>query len=81
LAKTVDPPEVTEKILKAKLSKVEGASSSSGVARSKSPDGGGVMGGARSVRSSAIPVHRNDESLMSKRPRTRSQTEESISEI
>jgi hypothetical protein len=55
-------------------------------ARSKSPDGGGVgggIGGARGMRgaSTASVQHDEEESLTCKRPRTRSQTEESIAEI
>lgn len=86
--KAIDPLEVKEQILNAKLSKVEGSSStssSSGVAmaRSKSPDGGGGIGGARGMRgASMVSVHHDvEEALASKRPRTRSQTEESIPEI
>ncbi len=86
--KAIDPIEEKEKILNAKLSKVEGSGSSSTsasscAARSKSPDGGGGgIGGARGMRgSSTVPVNHDDEMLTNKRPRTRSQTEESIREI
>lgn len=80
--KAIDPLEAKEKILNAKLSKVEGSGSSSGAARSKSPDGGGGIGGARGMRGAAtVQVHHVEDSLTNKRPRTRSQTEESISEI
>jgi len=86
--KAIDPVDVKEQILNAKLSKVEGSTStsSSGVAsaRSKSPDGGGGgIGGARGMRgASTVSVHHDvEQSLASKRPRTRSQTEESIPEI
>ncbi|KAL3768239.1 hypothetical protein ACHAW5_003002 [Stephanodiscus triporus] len=63
--------EVKEKIMNAKLSKAEGGkkpkSSSTGAARAKSPEGGP---GARGRRASV------EESQSTKRPRTRSQTEE-----
>jgi hypothetical protein len=88
ITKAIDPLEAKEKILNAKLSKVEGSGSSStassSAARSKSPDGGGGgIGGARGMRGSSTVSVKHDEEMMmiNKRPRTRSQTEESIREI
>lgn len=69
--------EVKEKMLNAKLSKAEGGKKpkSASAARSKSPEGGL---GARGKRVAPAAVLHGEES--NKRPRTRSQTEESIPE-
>ncbi|KAL7530632.1 hypothetical protein ACHAXR_003606 [Thalassiosira sp. AJA248-18] len=66
--------EVKEKMLNAKLSKADGKKPKS-LARAKSPEGGLV---ARGKRTAALHV---EESQTNKRPRTRSQTEESIPAI
>ena len=65
--------EVKEKIMNAKLSKADGKKP-----RAKSPEGGI---GARGKRASAAVLHVEESSQSSKRPRTRSQTEESIPSI
>jgi hypothetical protein len=65
--------EVKEKIMNAKGGK-KPKSSSTGVARAKSPEGGP---GARGKRASTAGAsHHVEESQSTKRPRTRSQTEE-----
>ena len=69
--------EVKEKMMHAKLAKAEGKKPKSSAARSKSPEGGL---GTRGKRASAAVLH-VDESQPTKRPRTRSQTEESIPAI
>jgi len=65
--------QVKEKMLNAKLSKAEGKKPKSS-ARAKSPEGLG----ARGKRTAALHV---EESQSNKRPRTRSETEESISTV
>ena len=64
--------QVKEKMLNAKLSKAEGKKPKS--ARAKSPEGLGTRG----KRTAALHV---EESQSNKRPRTRSETEESISTV
>eukprot|EP00584_Thalassiosira_punctigera_P001238 CAMPEP_0172527094 /NCGR_PEP_ID=MMETSP1067-20121228/1862_1 /TAXON_ID=265564 ORGANISM="Thalassiosira punctigera, Strain Tpunct2005C2" /NCGR_SAMPLE_ID=MMETSP1067 /ASSEMBLY_ACC=CAM_ASM_000444 /LENGTH=293 /DNA_ID=CAMNT_0013310759 /DNA_START=84 /DNA_END=965 /DNA_ORIENTATION=+ len=66
--------EVKEKMLNAKLSKAEGKKPKSSC-RAKSPEG---LGAARGKRPAAAVL---EESQAAKRPRTRSQTEESIPPI
>jgi hypothetical protein len=73
--------EVKEKIMNAKLSKAEGGkkqkSSLTGTTRAKSPEGGP---GARGKRASTAGAsHHVEDSQTTKRPRTRSQTDETLS--
>eukprot|EP00571_Detonula_confervacea_P011375 CAMPEP_0172302956 /NCGR_PEP_ID=MMETSP1058-20130122/4589_1 /TAXON_ID=83371 /ORGANISM="Detonula confervacea, Strain CCMP 353" /LENGTH=302 /DNA_ID=CAMNT_0013013627 /DNA_START=28 /DNA_END=936 /DNA_ORIENTATION=+ len=70
--------DVKEKLMNAKLSKAaEGKKPKSSSARAKSPEGGL---GARGKRASSAVLH-VEEAAQPKRPRTRSQTEESIPAI
>ena len=73
--------EVKEKIMNAKLSKADGGkkpkSTATGTARAKSPEGG--LGARGKRASTAGASHHVEESPTTKRPRTRSQTEETFS--